>query len=667
MNNMRSLYIIVFVLVLCNIALTGSASFTKHLQWDGAWMTDTVDTVANGSSLAVDSLSKDSLAVDSLSKDSLAVDSLAKDSLAVDSLSKDSLAVDSLAKDSLAVDTLAKDSLAVDSIARFVVQPKKRVYVYFKEKPEPDADQKKIEGFIALYKKNISNKTVEGYAAAYLPWKGAFEGCNRRTLDMYMDGIGIILNLVRKDTLEHKYDKLTERREQMMELYDLAVDNLDDLNAQIDRKRTSDTLSVAKLRAAQVIKYRDCWILDSIFNGNDTIHNEYSDSTRVYWIEKLRKSDSVSLEMKYKCYKDIVFSSENNIFDYNVFNNFSIYFRRYAAKEVRRLHADSTAAANTYIMTHLKPEFDSIIQYTNNRFAEYENVRKNVKGTDLAGLGRVTGNMEKNFFEVKKAFVTQDRGPIDIDKLAAPFIARKEQLGGYNKDFAAEVKEESRLLKHWIYLEALVWWYNNEEATFDLAEQITKSARAQKNFNVAAQYYEKLANDPMLYMEFEELSAVKKSEIHYMAALCYQAYDASKNTAKKLDNLMAAVKITPQYYRAYELMGNIMFAYAPKVNLGSKIPKEIQDKIAYYHAYDKYNEALKAYKEFSANPENFEGIDEDPDFEKTIKKNISAAYSRFMSYTFLFQRGCEKLIGEQISITFGSKNKFTSTIRTAND
>ena len=677
MNNMRCLYIIVCVLVMCNIAVTGSTSFTIHSQWNGIWQTDTVDTVANASTLSVDTLSKDSAAVDTLSKDSAAVDTLvkdsaavdtlARDSVAVDSLAKDSLAVDTLVKDSLAVDTLAKDSVAVDSFARFVVQPKKRVYVYFKEKPEPDSDQKKIEGFIALYKKNLANKTLESFEAAYLPWKGAFDGCSRRTLDMYMDGIGIILNLVRKDTLEHKYDKLTERREQLMELYDLAVDNLDELNSQIDRKRTPDTLSVAKLRAAQVRKYRECWILDSIFNGNDTLHNKYTKDNAEYWAEKLRGSDSASLDTKYRYYKDIVFSSDNNIYDYNTFAYFSKYLLRYASREVKRLQADSTKAASAYIMTHLKPEFDSIIEYTKKRFAEYEEVRKKVENTNFENMQKVAEGIETASYNITRGFSNTTRGPVDIDKLAEPYIARKEELGGgFNKEFAAEVKEESRLLKHWIYLEALQWWYNNEEATFDLAEEIVKSARAQKNYNVAAQYYEKMANDPMLFMEFDELNNVEKSEIHYMAALCYNVDNKDKNTAAKIDNLVEAIKITPQYYMAYQLMGEIMYNYAPKVNLPNW-PKEIAGRVAYYHAYDKFNEALKAYKEVSANPEIYEGIKLNPEDEKRIKEYISSSYSRFLTKIQLHERGMSNWAGKSIPLSFVSKkNKFMAIIRTTN-
>ena len=241
MNNMKSLYIISGLLLLCNIAVGSATSFDTHCQWSGVCKSDTTDTVARRDSVTVDTLSNDTVAIDTLSKDSVA------------------LAVDSLSKDSVALDSLAADSAKADSLANAVKEPLKREYVYFKEKQTPDPDQNKIKRLVLLYKKNISKRTLDGFAAAYVPWKGVFDGCERRTLDMYMDGIAIVYNMVSKDTIDHKYDKLTERREQMMELYDLAVDNLADLNLQIDRKRTSDTLSVAKLRAAQYNKFIDFW------------------------------------------------------------------------------------------------------------------------------------------------------------------------------------------------------------------------------------------------------------------------------------------------------------------------------------------------------------------------------------------------------------------------
>ena len=48
---------------------------------------------------------------------------------------------------------------------------------------------------------------------------------------------------------------MLEFRDELMELYDMAVGDIDRLNSQIDRTKSKDTLSVAKLRARQVYSY----------------------------------------------------------------------------------------------------------------------------------------------------------------------------------------------------------------------------------------------------------------------------------------------------------------------------------------------------------------------------------------------------------------------------
>lgn len=372
---MRSLQTLLALFLLCNIAVGGTAAFNVNVAPVAICLADTVDSVAS----SADTLRSDStIAVaDTLRSDStIAV---------VDSLRNDSaIAV---------VDSLTADSLAMVSAARKIIESieYKPVYRYFKEKPEP-GDAKVLKMYTSHYKRNISRYSLEEYESAFLPWSEVFNTCERRTLDMYFDGIGILLNMVKKDTLERKYDKLAERREQMMEIYNLAVDNLADLNSQIDAKRTKDTLTVAKLRAAQCNKFFDLWALDSIYNsGKDSVFSAKENkniinniSAKNYWQSLLVGSDSAELERMYNWHKDIVFSDENNMDDDSRFYYFSAYLYRHAARIFNTLNADTTRDYSSYINAYLKPEWDSIGAYTKQRYESYAAVKGPQYEADLA-------------------------------------------------------------------------------------------------------------------------------------------------------------------------------------------------------------------------------------------------------------------------------------------
>ena len=635
MNYMRSLYIIFAVFLLCNIAVTGATSFDLHPQQHGMLSADTIDTVAR----------RDSMVVDSLAKDSMVVDSLAKDSMVVDSLAKDSMVVDSLAKDSVAV---------VDSI--ITAPAKKRVYVHFKEKPQPDSDQKKVKGFIALYKKNLSQKTIDGYVSAYTPWKGAFESCNQRTLDMYMDGIAILDCMVRKDTANRKYDKLTERREQMMELYDLAVDNIADLNAQIDRKRTADTLSVAKLRAAQFNKYRDCWVLDSIFNSKDTLHNKYNDQNRKYWVTKLAENDSASLEFMYQLHKEIVFSADNNIYDPERYYFFAAFFKRYAIKKIKEYKTD-----NKYISNFLKPEFESIIEYTTNKYSEYKKIRKNEEDNSkiLNNIDAYEGRIASLLNDVKAGFIGND-----VEKLENHYNNLIAEQGGYNKKNSEDIINRNILSKTKVYYEALIWWYNNQEPSLDLALKIAKSAQSLKIYDQAAVWYGKIPDDELTKFEFSVLPNAEKAKIHYYAALNYHQFNKTKYIGLKLDNLSAAIEYYPQYIDAYYFMG-IYMQYYNNFKLEG-INKETSTKIKYLFAYDQFAKALKVSEEVNESPEHTTEIRNDISKED-IMKAMNAAKSNWPTKEDFFDAGKNGLVGGNYIHNLGAKKcKFTTRIRTSN-
>ena len=167
---------------------------------------------------------------------------------------------DTIQVDSVALKNIIPDSLIVGYM------PERTSWKYFEVKERTDADVAKLK---TLYKKALAEHN--GALNAYDGWKVAFNSTNDRTLDMYLDGARMILSRYCADTLNHRYDRLSEHRDELMELYDLAIHNLDKLNAQLDMSKVKDTLSVAKFRSRQLRYYRDITVLDSIYNGQQQV------------------------------------------------------------------------------------------------------------------------------------------------------------------------------------------------------------------------------------------------------------------------------------------------------------------------------------------------------------------------------------------------------------
>ena len=204
---------------------------------------------------------------------------------------------DSVLVDSMALTKIIPDSLVVGYI------PPRTSWKYFNVQERSDEDVAKLK---TLYKKTLAEHN--GALNAYDGWKVAFNSTNDRTLDMYLDGARMILSRYCADTLNHRYDRLSEHRDELMELYDLAIHNLDKLNAQLDMSKVKDTLSVAKFRSRQLRYYRDITVLDSIYNG-DSINRCMPKDT----LMNIINNDITHLRFMYPRYKEIVTSTDMNV------------------------------------------------------------------------------------------------------------------------------------------------------------------------------------------------------------------------------------------------------------------------------------------------------------------------------------------------------------------
>lgn len=198
-------------------------------------------------------------------------------------------------------DSLNKEIATPDSLQHNTTEQKNKwKYFQVQERSPKDAYR-----FKALYK-SMLREDGNNKHLAYDYWKTAFNSTENRGIDMYINGLEIILSRIKTDTLNSRYDKISEHRDEIMELYDIAALNVDKLNAQIDKTKSKDTLSVAKLRSTQLNFYRQLTAWDSIYNSNTKLNLSQ-------WTNKFHNEDSVHANYIYSKYMDILHSSDINI------------------------------------------------------------------------------------------------------------------------------------------------------------------------------------------------------------------------------------------------------------------------------------------------------------------------------------------------------------------
>ena len=198
-------------------------------------------------------------------------------------------------------DSLNKEIATPDSLQHNTTEQKNKwKYFQVQERSPKDAYR-----FKALYK-SMLREDGNNKHLAYDYWKTAFNSTEDRGIDMYINGLEIILSRIKTDTLNSRYDRISEHRDEIMELYDIAALNVDKLNAQIDKTKSKDTLSVAKLRSTQLNFYRQLTAWDSIYNSNTKLNLSQ-------WTNKFHNEDSVHANYIYSKYMDILHSSDTNI------------------------------------------------------------------------------------------------------------------------------------------------------------------------------------------------------------------------------------------------------------------------------------------------------------------------------------------------------------------
>lgn len=563
-------------------------------------LTDTVSSLSDSISVATDSLPADSL---SSLPDSIGV---VADTLFTDSLSMVSDSIKAVSDSISAV----KDSLAVAKKRIIEALATRETYdetlktplSVYKKMPERD------RALLISYYKNLikEDQTGEAYVKAYIPWREAFMATpgSEKTLDMYVDGVGIIIANIDTDTLHHKPDSIHILTEDLMELYNLAVRNVDVLNSQIDFTKTKDSITVAKLRAQQVRHYRNFFEIDSMFHS--THHTNYNDAADIQFWEDYMFRDSTQIEILYPWYIEILTSPDTDI-DITHVAHFAKLLHMKTAKESKILGGavakenffKDRAIAEEKAKILLENADPSVIVDENRNLNQkdyYAGQFRSIENTfNLTQSGFIAAN---DYAALEKIFEERlnKEGPAVLDELLA---------SGLQNSDSSEV-----------YIRALQAKYEMDPS-FDIVMKLaSKTSKLKKYYKNAMEYYEMA----FAYPEFYDLSEFQQARYYFRMA---QFLNNAGQRNKCISYIDKAKETCPEYPEPYYLEV-VLFQNATKNVAG------FNGYFCYCISYDLYSGVKKCIEELQAKSET----DVTTTLEiADIEKSMRDCYARFPKKT----------------------------------
>ena len=482
---------------------------------------------------------------------------------------------DSVLVDSVALTKIIPDSLVVGYI------PPRTSWKYFNVQERSDEDVAKLK---TLYKKTLAEHN--GALNAYYGWKVAFNSTNDRTLDMYLDGARMILSRYCADTLNHRYDRLSDHRDELMELYDLAIHNLDKLNAQLDMSKVKDTLSVAKFRSRQLRYYRDITVLDSIYNG-DSINRCMPKDT----LMNIINNDITHLRFMYPRYKEIVTSTDMNV-DMVDIAMFAVL------ADIRIVRDRETGLKQSVRKANFEQDCEFVHKRVDELLAYIEDPASIIYKDDIYKDDVTIGRwFNSQLRPIDEALRYGEGRFIDVNNFEAleVYWAEKFQKEG---DYDAVINSPlERHKKSETYIQALRLKYD-VEPSFDLARRISirsyEKAEVRtvkdKNFADAILYLERAFKFP----EFKSQTTFAQARL-YMNMARYQ--DEAGRRSSTITYIKKAKTSCPDYPEPYFMEAD----WVQKAKLGSN---KFVNGVKYCAVYDLYAKALAKVKALSSNTDS---------------------------------------------------------------
>ena len=419
---------------------------------------------------------------------------------------------------------------------------------------------------VKYYKEHLPKGEMQ---KAYNPWKSVFNSNESRSLSLYNDGVPVLLGCVSIDTLNQRYDNIGKYCEELVELYDIAIENIDDLNAQIDFNRGGDSITVAELRSQQYYHYINLSIIDSIFNSSH--HNSFSDENRAYWKNAIIK-DPANVYKHYAWLHDIVYSDvtkihSNQLLDFSIIckikmnsdiNKYNLREKN-GIRELLRKNAHNDGVESVRLMHELVA-------------ADYNNAATYLNNISI---------IENDFAQIEGAF-----------------IDNQEDTDNY---YETEIAKNNGVIPEWIiervanqpnskfHFEGLRQTYD-KNPSYQLA---IKTAKAAKKLGDALNYYEK----SMAYDEFKSRKPIERADIYVNIALkCY----TEKQTQLAYSYCKKALDEYSDYHEAYTIMAEACaarLAKKEKDNVAQLYNETVQGSVACFY----YNKAIESYERMLAN------------------------------------------------------------------
>lgn len=432
------------------------------------------------------------------------------------------------------------------------------------------------------------------YRETYSPWRSAFTGCGELRLDLYVDGVAILSKMIEEDTTTVK-DRvmLQEHSDQLMELFELAVKNLDALNAQIDTKR-SLLLTEAALRAQQSLYYSKLYwnyykFFDELNKGVNTQQN-YTSINRMYEIlQKVVYStgeERVSA-LNFKDYIDNYYLKVNCDLK---FTKDSAAIKQKMVSDFEQLRKRLTAIEATVKGADAKNNYTSLLKECDNKYNSYS-----------------------------AYFIDRGDSAKIVDYYTGLYYAAGDKV---NEDLLNDILRDLKKYPNApVYREALRHDYKNNPS-YAKAVQIASASMNMKEYTDAIVYFENALD----FDEFKKEEAVNRAKIYYYLALCNSNIKRTTVMKRYAD---LAVQTCPDYPEPYTAQASFYI-------LNKFYSNDAVDRIKYCVAADIYSLAMKKVEQARNNPAMTTKITTD-----YLNKRIAECSGAFPKASELFGLGSQ--------------------------
>ena len=512
---------------------------------------------------------------------------------------------------------------------------------------------KSRDAMISLYKQKIGKDiSAENYSRVYGDWREAFCARPDRYLVQYLDGITILNACIAADTIQKRYDRIKLYTEELMDLFELAIINIDSLNAQIAGE---DTLTIAKLRAQQIEYFRTNWQMDTVFrspvadnNNRKLVNNtnwisyieQNGQKDSIKWDEELFRDKTMNVRL-YNMSRDIVTSDDDfvEMKDVDVYTQAMFFKFRMDSARVGLQGAKSAFYADTTltlekarrVLAALTPE-----------------QMQAIRGINAVNFQRAINER----FSFMSAWVV-DEG--DVDRLVEIYRRRWNTEGDDivdvilgNKTFATS-RDNAAAME--LYYDALKN-KNEREPSFDLMSNIINRALRLKKYNDVVNYTQKASVEP----EFFDLSGYEQASMYVRAARVLEEMKGS--TQQRYPWLKKAMQACPEYPDPYYYLARMI----QNINLGNVNP--LLKRFKFCVAYEQFEIAKQKFLAIEAMGDNTE-VKSNLTVDN-IKQNQANCSANFPLIDDVFMQGdnLKMKVGKPYTIKLPFGAVFTAIVRT---